>query len=99
MQDRKHRRRGLLGPIVGLALLAGQAGILSARAVPPVDSPGPPSADDVAPVIADTQSSNDDCGRPGFDHGISIASNGQASSGGMAVTAAGYNAPTGFADW
>lgn len=99
MRDPKHRRRGLLGPIVALALLAGQAGILSARAAPPVDSPGPPSADGVVPVIADTQSSNDDCAQLGFDHGISIASNGQASSAGMTVTVEGYNDPTGFADW
>jgi uncharacterized repeat protein (TIGR01451 family) len=84
---------------VALALLAGQAGILTAQAAPPVDSPGPPSADGVVPVIADTQSSKDDCGQLGFDHGISIASDGQASSGAMTVTATGYNGPTGFADW
>ncbi len=99
MKGRKRWRRGFLGPIVALALLAGQAGILTARAAPPVDSAGPPSADGVVPVVADTQSSNDDCGQLGFDHGISIASNGQASSGAMTVTVAGYNAPTGFADW
>ena len=99
MRDPKHRRRELLGPIVALALLAGQAGILSARAAPPADSPGPPSAGGVVPVIADTQSSNDDCGQLGFDHGLSIASNGQASSGGMTVTVGDYNDPTGFADW
>lgn len=99
MDGRKHRRRGLLGPIVALALLVGQAGILTARAAPPLDSPGPPSADGVVPVIADTQSSNDDCGQLGFDHGVSIASNGQASSGAMTVTVSGYNGPTGFADW
>ena len=99
MEGRKHRRRGLLGPIVALALLAGQAGILTAQAAPPVDSPGPPSADGVIPVIADTQSSNDDCGQLGFDHGISIASNSEASADAMTVTATGYNSPTGFADW
>jgi uncharacterized repeat protein (TIGR01451 family) len=99
MDGRKHRRRGLLGPIVALALLAGQAGILTAQAAPSVDSPGPLSADGVVPVIADTQSSNDDCGQLGFDHGISIASNGQASSGAMTVTVSGYNGPPGFADW
>ena len=99
MKGRRYRRRGSLGPILSLALLAGQAGILTAQAAPPVDSPGPPSADGVVPVIADTQSSNDDCGQLGFDHGISIASNGQASSGAMTVTVAGYNSPTGFADW
>ncbi|HET6792100.1 MAG TPA: DUF11 domain-containing protein [Actinomycetota bacterium] len=99
MDGRKHRRRGPLGPIVALALLAGQAGILTAQAAPPVDSPGPPSADGVVPVIADTQSSNDDCGQLGFDHGISIGGNGQTSSGAMTVTVTGYNGPTGFADW
>ena len=61
--------------------LCGQIGILAVQAAPPVDSPGPPSADGVQPVIADTQSSNDDCGQLGFDHGISIAGNGQVSSG------------------
>ena len=99
MDGRKHRRRGLRGPIVALALLAGQAGILTAHAAPPVDSPGPPSADGVVPVIADTRSSNDDCGELGFDHGIPIASNGQASSGAMTVTVSGSNGPTGYADW
>jgi uncharacterized repeat protein (TIGR01451 family) len=84
---------------VALALLAGQAGILTAHAAPPVDSPGPPSADGVVPVIADTQSSNEDCGGLGFDHEVSIASNGQASSGAMTVTVTGYNGSTGFADW
>ena len=48
-KHRTGRRRGLLGPIVALALLAGQAGILTAEAAPPVDSPGPPSADGVRP--------------------------------------------------
>jgi uncharacterized repeat protein (TIGR01451 family) len=99
MKGRKHRRRGPLGPIVALALLAGHVGIHTVQAAPPVDSPGPPSADGVVPVIADTQSSNDDCGQLGFDHGISIASNGQASSGAMTVTVTGSNDPTGFADW
>jgi uncharacterized repeat protein (TIGR01451 family) len=99
MKGRRDRRRGYLGPFLTLALLAGQAGVLTAQAAPPVDSPGPPSADGVVPVIADTQSSNDDCGQLGFDHGISIASNGQASRGAMTVTVAGYNGPTGFADW
>jgi uncharacterized repeat protein (TIGR01451 family) len=97
--SRAHRHQVLLGPIVVLALLAGQAGVLTANAAPPVDSPGPPSADGVAPVIADTRSSNDDCGQLGFDHGISIASNGQASSGDMTVTITGYDSPTGFVDW
>ena len=93
------KRRGLLGPIVALALLVGQSGILTARAAQPVDSPGPPSADGVVPVIADTPSSNDDCDQLGFDHGISVASNGQASNGAMTVAVSGYNSPTGFADW
>jgi uncharacterized repeat protein (TIGR01451 family) len=84
-----------LAMIVG----AGQIGILAVQAAPPVDSPGPPSADGVQPVIVDTPSSNDDCGHLGFDHGISIAGNGQASSGGMTVTISGYNSPTGFVDW
>ena len=84
MSGPKHRtpRRGASSPRSSGSLLAlGQAGILGAQAAPPADSPGPPSADGVQPVIADTQSSNDDCGQLGFDHGISIASNGQASSG------------------
>jgi uncharacterized repeat protein (TIGR01451 family) len=81
------------------ALLAGQVGILAAQAAPPADSPGPASADGVVPVIVDTQSSNDDCGLLGFDHGISIAANGQASSDGITVTVSDYNSPTGFADW
>ena len=50
-------------------------------------------------MIRDTQSSNDDCGQLGFDHGISIAANGSVSSGALTVTASGYNSPTGFADW
>ncbi len=99
MNGRRHRQPGRLGPIVALALLAGHAGILTAEAAPPVDSPGPPSADGVVPAIADTQSSNDDCGLLGFDHGISVASSGQASSGAMTITVTSYDAPTGFADW
>jgi uncharacterized repeat protein (TIGR01451 family) len=99
----KHRaisRRGLLlAPLVVMMLAVGQAGMLIAGAAPPVDSPGPPSADGVQPVIADTKSSSDDCGELGFDHGISIAGNGQVSSGGLTVTVTGYNSPTGFADW
>jgi uncharacterized repeat protein (TIGR01451 family) len=82
-----------------IALAVGQAGILGAQAAPPVDSPGPPSADGVQPVIVDTQSSNDECGQLGFDHGISIAGNGQVSSGDLTVTVTNYNSPTGFADW
>jgi uncharacterized repeat protein (TIGR01451 family) len=100
-KHRAGRRMGLLGPLVMLALVvgAGQVGILAVHAAPPVDSPGPPSADGVQPVIVDTRSSNDDCGQLGFDHGISIAGNGQASSGDMTVTVTGYNSPTGFTDW
>jgi uncharacterized repeat protein (TIGR01451 family) len=102
MSRPKHRagRRGvLLGPILLIAVAAGQAGILHVNAAPPVDSPGPPSADGVQPVIADTQSSNDDCIELGFDHGISIAGNGQVSSGDLTVTVTNYNDPTGFVDW
>jgi uncharacterized repeat protein (TIGR01451 family) len=98
----KHRapRRGVfLAPVLLIAFALGQAGVLGAQAAPPADSPGPPSADGVQPVIADTQSSNDDCGELGFDHGISIASNGQVSSGDLTVTVTNYNSPTGFADW
>ena len=98
----KHRapRRGVfLAPVLLIAFALGQAGVLGAQAAPPADSPGPPSADGVQPVIADTQSSNDDCGQLGFDHGISIAGNGQVSSGALTVTVTGYNSPTGFADW
>jgi uncharacterized repeat protein (TIGR01451 family) len=96
---RAGRRGGLLGPTLLIALIAGQAGTLAAQAAPPADSPGPPSADGVQPVIADTRSSNDDCIELGFDHGISIAGNGQVSSGALTVTVTGYNVPTGFADW
>jgi uncharacterized repeat protein (TIGR01451 family) len=100
-KHRARRRTAILAPIVWLALVAGagQIGILAVQAAPPADSPGPPSADGVQPVIADTQSSNDDCGWLGFDHGISIAGNGQASSGAMTVTVSDYNSPTGFVDW
>jgi uncharacterized repeat protein (TIGR01451 family) len=93
------RRPILLGLSVVTALIVGQAGMLMALARPPVDSPGGPSADGVQPVIVDTQSSSDDCGLLGFAHGISIAGNGQVSSGDVTVTVAGYNSPTGFADW
>ena len=93
-------RRGLvLGSIIVAMLGVGQAGTLIAGAVPPADSPGPASVDGVQPVIFDTKSSNDDCGELGFDHGISIAGNGQVSSGALTVTVTGYNSPTGLADW
>jgi uncharacterized repeat protein (TIGR01451 family) len=99
-KDRPRRRRAiLLGLIVVTAMAVGQSGTLSALAGPPVDSPGPPSADGVQPVIVDTQSSSDDCGLLGFAHGISISGNGQASSRDLTVTVTGYNSPTGFADW
>ena len=94
------RRRGiLLGPAIVTILAVGQAGTWIARADAPVDSPGPPSADGVQPVIADTRSSNDDCAELGFDHGIMIAGNGLVSSGDLTVTVTGYNSPPGFADW
>jgi uncharacterized repeat protein (TIGR01451 family) len=93
------RRAILLGLVVVTALIVGQAGMLMALARPPVDPPGPPSAEGVQPVIMDTQSSSDDCGLLGFTHGISIAGDGQVSSGDLTVTVTGYNSPTGFADW
>ncbi len=104
MRRAKYRaggRRGLvLGSIIVAMLAVGQAGTLIAgAAAPPVDSPGPASADGVQPVIVDTPSSDDDCGHLGFDHGLSIAGNGQVSGGGLTVTVSGYNSPTGFADW
>jgi uncharacterized repeat protein (TIGR01451 family) len=73
--------------------------MLTAGAAPQPDVPGPPSGDGVVPVIVDTKSSSNDCGELGFDHGSSIAGNGQVSSGGVTVTVTGYNSPTGFADW
>jgi uncharacterized repeat protein (TIGR01451 family) len=93
------RRAILLGLVVVTALIVGQAGMLMALARPPVDPPGPPSAEGVQPVIMDTQSSSDDCGLLGFTHGISIAGDGQVSSGDLTVTVTGYSSPTGFADW
>ena len=100
MRRPTHRRRGVLvGPILMIAIAVGQAGILAAQAAPPADSPGPPSADGVQPVIADTRSSDDDCIELGFDHGVSIAANGQVSEGDLTVTVTGYNSPTGFVDW
>jgi uncharacterized repeat protein (TIGR01451 family) len=93
------RRAILLALIVITALAVSQAGTLIALARPPADVPGPPSAQGVQPIIADTQSSSDDCGSLGFAHGISIAGNGQVSSGDLTVTVTGYNGPIGFADW
>ncbi len=71
MKRAKHRsgaRRGLvLGSIIVAMLAVGQAGMVFAGAVPPVDSPEPapvdnaqPSVGVVEPVILDTRSSNDD---------------------------------------
>jgi uncharacterized repeat protein (TIGR01451 family) len=103
MSAAKHPAAGgravLLGLIVIAALAVSQIGTLFALARPPADVPGPPSAQGVQPVIADTQSSNDDCGSLGFAHGVSISGNGQASSGDLTVTVTGYNGPIGFADW
>src|SRR5688572_25110226 len=98
-KHRAGRRGGLLGASLLIALTVGQAGILAAQAAPPVDSPGPPSADGVQPVIVDTQSSNDDCIELGYEHGVPIAGNGQVSSGDLTVTVSNYNDPTGFVDW
>jgi uncharacterized repeat protein (TIGR01451 family) len=70
-----------------------------ALAAPPVDLPGPPSADGVVPVIRDTQSSSDECGELGFDHGVSITGNGSVSSGDRTMTVSGSDSPTGFVDW
>ena len=69
------------------------------HAAPPVDSPGPASADGVVPTIVDTASSSNDCGLLGFDHGIAVNGNGQGSGAGLTVTVSGYNSPTGFLDW
>ena len=102
MSRPKHRARGrggLPGAILLIALMAGQAGILAAHAAPPADVPGPPSADGVQPVMVDTRSSNDDCIELGFDHGVSIAGNGQVSSGALTVMVTEYNDPDGFVDW
>ncbi|MGH7541332.1 MAG: hypothetical protein ACRELC_10060, partial [Gemmatimonadota bacterium] len=97
--ERSHgARTALLGLLLLIASAAGHA-TLVAGADPPDESPGPPSADGVQPVIADTPSSDDDCGGLSFDHGLSIAGNGSASSGGLTVTASGSNSPTGFVDW
>ena len=92
------RRPAVFAAALVTLLALGQTS-LEALADPPVDSPGPPSADGVQPVIRDTQSSNDDCGQLGFDHGVSIAGNGQVSGGDLTITVSGYNSPTGFADW
>ena len=93
------RRAIVLGVIAVTMLAVSQAGTLIALARPPADSPGPPSAQGVQPVIVDTPSSNDDCGALGFTHGLSISGNGQVSSGDLTVTVTGHNDPIGFADW
>ena len=70
MRRAKHRaggRRGLVfGSIIVAMLAVGQAGMVLAGAVPPVDTPAPssvedvqPSVEGVEPVIVDTPSSND----------------------------------------
>jgi uncharacterized repeat protein (TIGR01451 family) len=98
-QPAGRRRAILLGLIVLTTLAVSQVGTWIATARPPVDSPGSPSADGVQPIIVDTKSSTDDCASLGFTHGISIAGNGQVSSGDLTVTVAGYNSPIGYADW
>ena len=80
-------------------LLAIQLTATVSSAAPPVDSPGPASADGVVPTIVDTASSSNDCGLLGFDHGIAVNGNGQGASAGVTVTVSGYNSPTGFLDW
>jgi uncharacterized repeat protein (TIGR01451 family) len=102
MRRAKHpdgRRRIVVGSMIATILIVTQAGMLTAGAVPPADIPGSPSADGVQPTIVDSQASSNDCGELGFDHGISIAGNGRASSGALTVTVTGYNSPIGFADW
>lgn len=93
-------RRSVLtfGAALVVALGLAQTGLVAGAAAT-ADSPGPASADGIQPVIVDTQSSNDDCGELGFDHGVSIAGNGPVSSGSLTVTISGYNSPTGFVDW
>jgi uncharacterized repeat protein (TIGR01451 family) len=49
----------LLGSILLMMLATGQAGTLIARADPPIDAPGSPSADGEEPVVPDTSSSDD----------------------------------------
>jgi uncharacterized repeat protein (TIGR01451 family) len=93
-------RRSVLtfGAALVVALGLAQTGLVAGAAAS-ADTPGPASADGVQPVVVDTQSSNDDCAELGFDHGISIAGNGEVSSGSLTVTVSGYNSPTGFVDW
>ncbi len=49
----------LLGSILLMMLAIGQAGTLIARADPPMDAPGSPSADGEEPVVPDRSSSDD----------------------------------------
>ncbi len=93
------RRTAIFGALLVAGIAVGLAGTPVAVAAAGADTPGPPSADGVQPVIVDTRSSSDDCGELGFDHGIKIAGNGQVSSGDLTVTVTGYNSPTGFVDW
>jgi uncharacterized repeat protein (TIGR01451 family) len=97
---RRRRPRSVLtfGATLLVALGLAQAGPIAGAATS-ADAPGPASADGIHPVVVDTRSSNDDCGELGFDHGVSIADNGQVSSGNLTVTVSGYDSPTGFADW
>jgi uncharacterized repeat protein (TIGR01451 family) len=86
------------GATLVVALGLAQTGPI-AGATTSADAPGPASADGIQPVVVDTQSSNDDCGELGFDHGLSIAGNGQVSSGSLTAPVSGYDSPTGFVDW
>ena len=92
-------RAAMFGLCLALALGVGPAAVLIAEAAPPVDSPGPPSADGVQPVIVDTHSSANDCAELGFDNGVKIVGDGSVSSGDLTVTVSGYKSSTGFADW
>ena len=95
----RHHRSLVSIALAAVSVLAVQLAATVSNAAPPVDSPGPASADGVVPTIVDTAASNDDCGLLGFDHGIAVNGNGQGSSEGVIVTVSGYNSPTGFLDW
>src|SRR3990170_3854025 len=76
-------RRGiLLGSILVTMLAGGQASTLIARADPPVDPPGVPSADAVQPVVPDAGSSNDVPGPPDVTIAQAIDPSGEVLSGG-----------------
>ena len=96
---RRRPRSLAMGALAAAILLGVQLAATVSQAAAPVDSPGPASADGVVPTIVDTASSNDDCGELGFDHGVSIAGDGQSSGEGVTITVSGYNSPTGFVDW